>query len=72
MPPGSTTSTSPIASPMRPGGLTEEVADSLRALGHAIQERRGTSGDVQAIMVLPDGTLVGYVDPRRGGLAAGY
>ena len=54
------------------GGLTEEVADSLRALGHAIEERRGTSGDVQAIMVLPDGTLVGYADPRRGGLSAGY
>ena len=54
------------------GGLTEEVADSLRALGHAIQERRGTSGDVQAIMVLPDRTLVGYADPRRGGLSAGY
>ncbi len=54
------------------GGLTDGVADSLRALGHAIGERRGTSGDVQAIMVLEDGTLVGYADPRRGGLSAGY
>ncbi len=54
------------------GGLTDGVADSLRALGHAIGERRGTSGDVQAIMVLADGTLVGYADPRRGGLSAGY
>jgi gamma-glutamyltranspeptidase/glutathione hydrolase len=54
------------------GGLTDGTADSLRALGHAIGERRGTSGDVQAIMVLPDGTLVGYADPRRGGLSAGY
>ena len=54
------------------GGIGEAVLDSLRALGHAVEERRGTSGDIKAIMVLPDGRLAGYVDPRRGGLAAGY
>ncbi len=54
------------------GGLLIAVADSLRALGHTLVERRGSSGDVQAIMVLPDGTRLGYADPRRGGLAAGY
>ena len=54
------------------GGIGEAVLDSLRALGHTVEERRGTSGDVKAIMVLPDGRLAGYVDPRRGGLAAGY
>lgn len=54
------------------GGLAPAVVDSLRALGHTVEERRGTSGDVQAIVVLPDGSLTGYADPRRGGLSAGY
>ena len=54
------------------GGLSKGVTDSLRTLGHTVEERGGHSGDVQAIMVLLDGTRVGYADPRRGGLAAGY
>lgn len=54
------------------GGLPPAVVDSLRALGHRVDERGGTSGDVQAILVLPDGSLTGYADPRRGGLAEGY
>lgn len=29
-------------------------------------------GDVQAIMVMPNGTLAGASDPRRGGAAIGY
>jgi gamma-glutamyltranspeptidase/glutathione hydrolase len=54
------------------GGLAPAVVDSLRALGHTVEERSGMSGDVQAIIVLPDGSLTGYADPRRGGLSAGY
>ena len=54
------------------GGLLPAVVDSLRTLGHTVEERGGTSGDVQAILVLPDGTLSGYSDPRRGGWAAGF
>ncbi len=55
------------------GGMSEAVADSLRARGHAVEERGGVSGDVQAILVQPLGEgLRGYADPRRGGLAAGY
>jgi len=54
------------------GGLLPTVVDSLRTLGHTVEERVGTSGDVQAILVLPDGTLSGYSDPRRGGWAAGF
>ncbi len=54
------------------GGLSKGVTDSLHTLGHTVEERGGHSGDVQAIMVLSDGTRIGYADPRRGGLAAGY
>lgn len=54
------------------GGLLPAVVDSLRAMGHEMDERGGTSGDVKAILVLPEGSLAGYADPRRGGLAAGF
>ena len=54
------------------GGLPAPVVDSLRAMGHEVDERGGHSGDVKAIFVLPGGALAGYADPRRGGLAAGY
>ncbi len=53
------------------GGLRPEVVEALRALGHTVDERGGISGDVQAIMVLPDGTLAAHSDPRRGGVALG-
>ena len=54
------------------GGLPEEVVEELRELGHAVREERDTSGDVQAILVAPDGTLHGQSDPRLGGVAVGY
>jgi gamma-glutamyltranspeptidase/glutathione hydrolase len=54
------------------GGLTPALVDSLRALGHLLDERGGTSGNVQAIMVLPDGTRLGHSDPRGEGTSAGY
>ncbi len=53
------------------GGLRPEVADALRAMGHAVAERRGYQGDTQTIVVLPDGRLSGVADPRRGGAAVG-
>ncbi|HEX2188286.1 MAG TPA: gamma-glutamyltransferase, partial [Longimicrobiaceae bacterium] len=53
------------------GGLTERTAAALRALGHAVDERAGYQGDTQTIIVLPDGTLSGVSDPRRGGAAVG-
>ncbi|MEX2531706.1 MAG: gamma-glutamyltransferase, partial [Gemmatimonadota bacterium] len=49
------------------GGLVPEVVGALEARGHTVEERGGISGDVQAIMVLPDGTLAGHSDPRLGG-----
>jgi gamma-glutamyltranspeptidase/glutathione hydrolase len=54
------------------GGLRPAVVDSIRALGHTLDQRGGTSGNVQAIMVLSDGTRVGHSDPRGDGTSAGY
>ena len=51
-------------------GLTDAVQAALRARGNRLQARPGYQGDTQSISVLPDGTLVGLADPRRGGLAA--
>jgi gamma-glutamyltranspeptidase/glutathione hydrolase len=52
-----------------PGGLAPEVVARLEAKGHRLVERPGFSGDVQAIMRLPDGTLTAFSDPRKGGTA---
>ncbi len=53
------------------GGLDPATVDSLEAMGHAVVERAGTSGDVQMIVV-EDGLLTAWSDPRRGGRAMGY
>jgi gamma-glutamyltranspeptidase/glutathione hydrolase len=54
------------------GGLEPAVVGALEARGHTMVERGGVSGDVQAIMVMPDGTLQAASDPRRGGTAIGW
>ncbi len=54
------------------GGLPPEVVSDLEARGHIMSERSGISGDVEAIMVMPDGTLEAAADPRRGGAAIGW
>jgi gamma-glutamyltranspeptidase / glutathione hydrolase len=54
------------------GGLEPGVIEALEALGHTVQQRGGTSGDVQAIMILPNGGLAAHSDPRLGGTAAGH
>lgn len=54
-----------------PGGLPPGVSEALTALGHEVVEHEEMSGDVQAILRLPDGTLDGQSDPRRGGVAVG-
>jgi len=51
------------------GGLDPAVVAALEGLGHTMVERRGTSGDVQAILRLPDGTFTAFSDPRLGGTA---
>lgn len=53
------------------GGLSAETVAALEALGHTMVERDGVSGDVQAILVV-DGRLTAWSDPRRGGRAVGY
>jgi len=61
-----------------PGSLSSEVVAALEAMGHEMDERVRTGevypyiGDVQAIMRLPDGTLAGASDHRRGGSAVGH
>lgn len=55
-----------------PGGLPSNVVAELEARGHTMVERGGVSGDVEAIMVMPDGTLEAASDPRRGGAAVGW
>ena len=53
-------------------GLPSDVVAELESRGHTVVERGGISGDVQAIMVMPDGTLEAASDPRRGGAAVGW
>jgi gamma-glutamyltranspeptidase/glutathione hydrolase len=52
------------------GGFLKAVLDSLRAMGHAVQEQNPW-GDVEAIIRVPQGWQ-GVSDPRRGGGGAGY
>ena len=52
-------------------GLPLDVVEALEALGHRMVERGGISGDVQAILV-ENGVLLAWSDPRRGGVARGY
>lgn len=52
------------------GGFREGTLEGLRAMGHRI-DLRATSGDVEAIMRVPDGWR-GVSDPRLGGGGAGY
>ena len=54
------------------GALPPDVVAGLQALGHKVVEREELSGDVEAIQVLPDGSLAGLADPRRGGTALGF
>ena len=53
------------------GGLEAATVIALEALGHTMVERSGISGDVQMILV-EDGMLTAWSDPRRGGRALGY
>jgi gamma-glutamyltranspeptidase / glutathione hydrolase len=54
------------------GGMEPALVRELEARGHTVLERPGTSGNVQAIVVLPDGTLAGWADHRLAGSARGH
>ncbi len=53
------------------GGLHAATVSRLQAMGHAVVERGGFQGDIQSILILPNGTITGIADPRRGGAAVG-
>jgi gamma-glutamyltranspeptidase/glutathione hydrolase len=54
-----------------PGALVLDVAERLRAMGHTLNPRLRSQGDVHAVAV-ENGWRVGWSDGRRGGRAAGY
>jgi gamma-glutamyltranspeptidase/glutathione hydrolase len=53
------------------GGLSDATVSALRAMGHQVEPRRGTSGIVAAIARTPAG-WVGVADPRYAGGALGW
>ena len=61
-----------------PGSLTAETIAALQAMGHTVKVRGSPDaaypyiGDIQAILIRPDGVREGASDPRRGGAAIGY
>ncbi|MBX9600277.1 MAG: gamma-glutamyltransferase [Bryobacteraceae bacterium] len=56
-----------------PAALVLDVAEKLKAMGHKLNPRFRSQGDVHAVMV-EDGTgmRLGWSDGRRGGKAFGY
>ena len=61
-----------------PGALSPSTIDVLESMGHTLVLRFSSTaaypyiGDIQAIMVLSDGSMEAWSDPRRGGAAVGY
>lgn len=53
------------------GGLNGTQIDALAAMGHNLQER-SEYGDLQVIVVQPDGSFHGASDRRGNGYAAGF
>jgi gamma-glutamyltranspeptidase/glutathione hydrolase len=64
---------SPDRVDVEPGALVADVAEKLTAMGHTLNPRMRSQGDVHAVMV-EAGTKwrVGWSDGRRGGRAMGY
>ena len=56
-----------------PAALVFDVAEKLRLMGHNIEPRLRSQGDVHAVMVEASGGMKqGWADGRRGGRAQGY
>jgi gamma-glutamyltranspeptidase/glutathione hydrolase len=49
--------------------MDQGIADGLRARGHVLRESRNEVSGLHAVMLQPDGRLVGAADPRRDGVA---
>ena len=60
-----------------PGVLSATTIEALQRMGHVPKLRFSQTaaypyiGDVQAIMVMPDGSIESWSDPQRGGTAIG-
>jgi gamma-glutamyltranspeptidase/glutathione hydrolase len=61
----------PDALTYEPRGLTQDLVDALRAMGHTVEERSGYVGTAPTIL-RAEGGWSGIPDPRTGGRAAGY
>ncbi|MBL8176311.1 MAG: gamma-glutamyltransferase [Bryobacterales bacterium] len=56
-----------------PAGLVFDVAEKLRAMGHKLNPKLRSQGDVSAIAIEEKtGWRVGWADGRRGGIVKGY
>ena len=54
-----------------PAALIFDVADRLKGMGHRLNPRLRSQGDVSAIAI-EEGWRVGWADGRRGGVVRGY
>lgn len=57
---------------LEPGALVADVAEKLRSMGHIINTKSRSQGDVHAAGIDEDGWRIGWSDGRRGGRAVGY
>jgi gamma-glutamyltranspeptidase/glutathione hydrolase len=55
-----------------PAGLIKDVAEKLASLGHTVNPKSRSQGDVHAVAIAEDGWRLGWSDGRRGGRATGY
>jgi gamma-glutamyltranspeptidase / glutathione hydrolase len=55
-----------------PAALIQDVAEKIRSLGHTINPKLRSQGDVHAVGIAQDGWRMGWSDGRRGGRAVGY
>jgi gamma-glutamyltranspeptidase/glutathione hydrolase len=54
-------------------GVTDEVVEKLRTLGHTVTRARGGYGGYQGILIdWENGVLHGATESRKDGVAAGY
>jgi gamma-glutamyltranspeptidase/glutathione hydrolase len=55
-----------------PAALIQDVAEKIRSLGHTLNPKLRSQGDVHAVGIAEDGWRIGWSDGRRGGRALGY